>query len=191
MRPGIAIIALWVLWAVSWLLAAGWVAKTQKQETWRAQLGYRSLLVLGAFILGIPAHGYSGALRLWQVDRPEAWLCVVLIAVGIAFAWWARIGMGRLWSGRITRKAGHVVLDSGAFALVRHPIYAGLLLAVYATAAAKGTLWGVAGALLVTIGIAMKARREERWLTAELGEPYSAYRRRVPMLFPLRVRKHH
>jgi protein-S-isoprenylcysteine O-methyltransferase Ste14 len=189
MRPGLAIIGLWVLWAASWLLAAGWSAQTQTQETLRAQLGYRTLLVLGAFVLGIPAHGYSGALRLWQIHRGGAWLCVGAIALGIAFAWWARIGMGRLWSGRITRKAGHVVLDSGAFAIVRHPIYAGLLLAVYATAAAKGTIWGLLGAVLITTGLVVKARREERWLIAELGEPYSAYRRRVPMLLPLRLRR--
>jgi protein-S-isoprenylcysteine O-methyltransferase Ste14 len=187
MRPGLAIIGLWIAWAASWVLAAGWSAQTQKQEALRAQIGYRSFMVLGAFVLGIPAHGYAGALRLWQVDRAVAWLCVGLIASGIAFAWWARIGMGRLWSGRITRKAGHVVLDSGAFALVRHPIYSGILLAVYATAAAKGTLWGIAGAVLVTIGIVMKARQEERWLTTELGEAYAAYRRRVPMLLPTRL----
>jgi protein-S-isoprenylcysteine O-methyltransferase Ste14 len=184
MRPGLAIIALWVLWALSWLLAAGWAGETQKQESLRAQLGYRVLLVLGAFVLGIPAHGYSGSLRLWQVDRAEAWLCVGVIAAGIAFAWWARIGMGRLWSGRITRKADHVVLDRGAFAIVRHPIYLGMLLAVYATAVAKGTVWGLGGALLVTLGILTKARLEERWLTTELGAAYGAYRRRVPMLFP-------
>ncbi len=188
MRPGLAIIGLWLAWAVSWLLAAGWAAQTHKAQTLRAQLGYRSLLVLGALVLGIPAHGYSGSLRLWQVNATQAWLCVGLLAAGIAFAWWARIGMGRLWSGRITRKAGHVVLDSGAFAIVRHPIYLGILVAVYATALAKGTLWGVAGALMVTVGLLLKARLEERWLTDEFGAAYAAYRHRVPMLLPLRWR---
>ena len=57
MRPGLAIIVLWVLWAVSWLLAAGWAAETLKQESLRAQLGYRSLLVLGALVLGLLAAG--------------------------------------------------------------------------------------------------------------------------------------
>ena len=77
------------------------------------------------------------------------------------------------------------MLESGAFAIVRHPIYFGILLAVYATMVAKGTVWGIAGALLVTVGIIMKARLEERWLGAQLGEAYTAYRRRVPMLLPL------
>ena len=72
---------------------------------------------------------------------------------------------------------------------VRHPIYFGLLLAVYATAAAKGTLWGVAGAVLPSIGLLMKARLEERWLTVELGDAYAGYCRRVPMMFPF-ARRH-
>jgi protein-S-isoprenylcysteine O-methyltransferase Ste14 len=76
-------------------------------------------------------------------------------------------------------------VDSGPYALVRHPIYTGLLLALLATAAAKGTIFGVAGFLILLIGFWSKARLEERWLTAELGEDaYGSYRRRVPMLVP-------
>jgi len=40
---------------------------------------------------------------------------------------------------------------------VRHPIHTGLLPAVYATGAAKGTIPGLLGALLVTLGLWMKA----------------------------------
>lgn len=58
-------------------------------------------------------------------------------------------------------------------------------MAVYSTAVAKGTVPGVVGAIVVTIGVWMKARLEEAWLGTELGaEAYSAYRRRVPMLVP-------
>jgi protein-S-isoprenylcysteine O-methyltransferase Ste14 len=57
---------------------------------------------------------------------------------------------------------------------VRHPIYTGLIVALAATAAA-----------LLAIGFWLKARAEERFLSAELGaEAYGAYRRRVPMLIP-------
>jgi protein-S-isoprenylcysteine O-methyltransferase Ste14 len=90
-----------------------------------------------------------------------------------------------MWSARITRKTDHKVVDSGPYALVRHPIYTGLLLALLATAAAKGTMLGVAGFLILLIGIWVKARLEERWLTEELGaDAYGNYRRRVPMLVP-------
>jgi protein-S-isoprenylcysteine O-methyltransferase Ste14 len=68
---------------------------------------------------------------------------------------------------------------------VRHPIYFGLLLSLLATAAAKGTVLGLAGFALLLIGIVIKARQEERWLIQELGaDLYADYRRRVPMLLP-------
>ena len=113
-----------------------------------------------------------------------AWTCVALIAVGLAFSWWARLHLGRLWSGTVTAKAAHRVVDSGLYGTARPPIYTGLLLAILATMAAKGTLWGIAGAVLLTVGIYMKARLEERFLRNELGPAYDDYARRVPMLVP-------
>ena len=169
------------------MLAAGWAAETQKTVPTRSQLPSHALLVLGAFLLGVPAHDYSGPLRLWNVSRHEAWLCAGTLGLGIALAWWARVTLGRFWSGRITRKADHRVIDTGPYAFVRHPIYTGLLFGVCATALAKGTVWGMSGALAVTLGLVLKARLEEQWLIQELGEPYRAYRSRVPMLLPWRV----
>ena len=90
-----------------------------------------------------------------------------------------------LWSGQVTKKADHRVVDTGPYAIVRHPIYTGILLAVYATAALKGTVLGLAGAAVITIGLWMKARLEEYFLREELGTNYDAYRKRVPMLLPL------
>jgi hypothetical protein len=98
------------------------------------------MLAAGAALLFIPAHGYSGRLRLWLPPLPLAWTCVVLVAAGIAIAWWARLYLGRLWSGTVTAKANHRVVDTGPYALVRHPIYSGLLLSIYATMIAKGTI---------------------------------------------------
>ena len=51
--------------------------------------------------------------------------------------------------------------------------------------AAKGTVFGIAGAAIIALGLWMKARLEESWLRQELGaDTYDAYRRRVPMLVP-------
>lgn len=56
---------------------------------------------------------------------------------------------------------------------------------VYATAAAKGTMSGLLGALIITLGVWMKARLEESWLRKELDTgAYDEYRRKVPMLVP-------
>ncbi len=185
MRVGPTIVALWLGFSVSWLLAARWSSAVDKRVGVRDELLYRIILIVGGLVLAVPAHGYFGPLRLWFVTRIEAWACTALIACGFAFSWWARVYLGALWSGSITKKADHHVVDTGPYALVRHPIYTGILLAIYATAAVKGTLLGLLGAVIVTGGIWMKARLEERWLARALGAgAYEAYRRRVPMLIP-------
>ena len=93
--------------------------------------------------------------------------------------------MRALWSGRITRKSDHHLLDTGPFSIVRHPIYTGILLAVLATMLVKGTVPGVAGAIVITLGLWLKARMEEKWLGQELGlNVYGDYTRRVSMLVP-------
>ncbi len=185
MHPGIAIVVLWGAWVLSWIAAAAWSNNTEKGVGLADALRYRIPQLAGAALLLVPAHGYRGPLRLWQVNWTGAWVCVALVALGLGFCWWARIHLGRLWSGAVTRKADHRVVDSGPYAIVRHPIYTGILLAIFATAAIKGTAYGVAGALLSLLGLWLKARLEERWLSRELGAgAYEAYRRRVPMLLP-------
>lgn len=185
MYPHQVIPLLWLGWVLSWLAAALWSNRTEKRAGVGGEIVYRVPMLAGTVLVFVPAHGYQGPLRLWNIGWTGAWICVGLIAAGIAFAWWARIHLGRLWSGRITRKADHHVVDTGPYALVRHPIYTGLLLSLAATAAAKGVAWGLAGFLLVLWGLWLKARQEEQWLRDELGaDLYDAYRRRVPMLLP-------
>jgi protein-S-isoprenylcysteine O-methyltransferase Ste14 len=185
MHPAVVIVALWVCFALSWVAAIGWSRKTQKSIGLGSEATYRIVLIVGAIVFFIPAHGYYGPLRFWIVTRDQAWICIGLIFLGFAFSWWARVALGTLWSGRITTKTDHRVIDTGPYAVVRHPIYTGILLAILATAAAKGTIFGIVGAILIFIGLWMKARLEERWLREELGaDAYDVYRRRVPMLIP-------
>lgn len=185
MRPGLVILALWFLWAVSWTLAALWSSRTEARPDIGSQVRYRIPMVIGVVLMLVPAHRYEGPLRLWHVGWTGAWICVGLEALGILFAGWARIHLGTPWSGNVTRKADHRVVDSGPYGIVRHPIYTGLLLALAATTAAKGTIPAVVGLAALLLGIWMKAKLEERWLSQELGgNAYGDYRRRVPMLLP-------
>jgi protein-S-isoprenylcysteine O-methyltransferase Ste14 len=101
------------------------------------------------------------------------------------FTWWARIHLGRFWSNEITRKEGHRVIDTGPYSLVRHPIYTGLIGGILATGLAVGTVTAILGAALISFGLSVKAREEEKFLTSELDpSAYESYRRRVPMLVP-------
>ena len=179
------IIGEWSVFAASWLMAAAWSRPVRQSLGVKRELTYRAILLVGALFLGIPAHGYQGPLRLWRTNAIQAWVYVVLIAAGFAFCWWARVQLGDLWSGQITAKDNHTLIDTGPYTIVRHPIYTGILFAVYATEAAKGTIPGAIGLMLITAGVWMKASLEERWLSSQLqDEAYQRYRQRVPMLIP-------
>jgi protein-S-isoprenylcysteine O-methyltransferase Ste14 len=185
MRPSEAFAVIWIAWAISWVAAAFWSSRTVKRDaTWQTWL-YRAATLAGALLLLHSTRQMLSETRLWHVGYDGAYALAALTLLGLLFTWWARIHLGRLWSGTITRKEDHRVVDTGPYALVRHPIYTGLIFAFLATAAAQATISGLAAAVLIAAALWLKARTEERFLMTELGpDAYGAYRRRVPMLVP-------
>ena len=186
MAPHIATVIAWVAWILSWIIAAMWADRAERRPARGEEWLYRIVTFVAALLLFFSrARRFGAPDRLWTVGPALDWALFALVLVGFAFAWWARIYLGRLWSSSVTRKAGHRVVDAGPYAIVRHPIYTGLLLSLAATAAENGTVRAVAGFLIFIAGFWIKARLEERFLSAELGPgAYEAYRRRVPMLLP-------
>ena len=184
--PEDAIAALWAAWVVSWLVAALWAARTQKRPPLGSEFLYRILTVIGfVLVFGV---GHNGAWTRhvdWEVPSGLGWLLVAATAAGFAFCWWARIHLGRLWSGVVTRKEGHHVVDTGPYALVRHPIYTGIIFAALATAIERGTWLALLGVAVMSLGWYVKARLEEKFLRSELGAAaYDAYAQRTAMLVP-------
>lgn len=186
MAPPIATLIAWVAWVLSWIAAAFWADRPQRRPARGEEWLYRIVTLAGALLLFFGRQRRFGAPdELWSPGFAVDWALFALVLAGFAFTWWARIHLGRLWSSSVTRKAGHRVIDTGPYAIVRHPIYTGLLLSIAATAAEQGTIRAVAGFLAFIVGFWIKARLEERFLSAELGAgDYEAYRRRVPMLIP-------
>jgi protein-S-isoprenylcysteine O-methyltransferase Ste14 len=187
MTPEYTIYALWVGWLVSWTVAMFWSNRTEKRDAIGAELFFRVLFYSGLILLFAfpPGHHYFAQAQLWHFGDAMNWILTVLTAAGLLFTWWARIHLGRLWSDWVVKKAGHHVVDTGPYRLVRHPIYAGLIFAALATAIEKGTSFALLGVAIVTLAFYIKARREERFLRAELGEnAYDAYARKTAMLVP-------
>ena len=177
-------VALWVAWFISWLLAALWRERAAKQPPARSQIFYRVLVMAGVVFLFDRVFPPLDR-PLWHSLFPLEWLFVATSAFGFAFTWWARIHLGKLWSSNVGRKADHRIVDSGPYAIVRHPIYTGIIIASSATAALRATAGAWIGMALLTAGWYVKARLEERFLREQLGpDNYDAYARRVPMLIP-------
>ncbi len=187
MAPIYATYALWLAWLMSWTIAMLWSSRSEKRGGIGAELVFRGLLWVSVVLLfAFPSSpNHHEQVQLWSLGDVLNWILAAVTAGGLLFTWWARIHLGSLWSDWVVKKAGHRVVDTGPYSLVRHPIYLGLIVAAFASAIVKGTSFALLGAAIMTFAFCTKARREERFLRAELGENvYDAYARRTAMLVP-------
>ena len=185
MPPETAAIVLWIVWYVTWLAAVIFSGRTKVQMGGDVAGWPRMLAGIGVVLLFWPRGAQPPVRPLWAEPDGMKWGLLGLTAAGFAFCWWARVHLGRLWSGFVTLKEDHRIVDTGPYGLVRHPIYTGVIFAGFVTALIKATPVALAGATLIAIGFWLTGRIEEGFLRAQLGpETYDAYRRRVPMLIP-------
>ena len=185
---GVPFAILWMVWLAYWFLAALNVKRTQRREHFGSLLLNRVPLVIGAFLLAFerqPLHSLSA--RFLPLSQAFYWMGLFMLAAGLAFAVWARRYLGRNWSGVVTVKQDHELIRSGPYALVRHPIYTGLLLAILGTAVAIGEWRGLIAFVLITAGFVIKLRTEEAFMSETFGEQYARYRAEVPALIPFMV----
>lgn len=185
MSPSALLIGLWIAFVVSWIAAALWA----KQAVARVPNGAQLPLYGGGIIVGlapiIAARMFPGLrVRLWAENALLDWGMVAVSILAFAWCWWARIHLGSLWSVGINRREGHRIVDTGPYGVVRHPIYMGLILAMFAFALVRGR----PATLLITLSVAIfftfKARLEERFLRQEFGAAYDTYSQRVARLVP-------
>lgn len=133
---------LWLCWIAYWMIAAARTKANRRTETWLTGASYRIPLVLGVILLGFHRHNWSLTnLFLWPRSAVTLIIGLFLLTAGLAIAIWARYHLGAYWSGQITLKVDHHVIQSGPYAFVRHPIYSGLLLAFLGTVVSIGTLY--------------------------------------------------
>lgn len=175
----------WYLVLIVWGIAALKHKPDKASEPLASRLLYGVYFVVG-FALLFSNRLPLGVLRQRFVPRYDwiALLGVALTYAGVTTAIWARFILADNWSGRITVKVGHQLIRSGPYAYVRHPIYTGVLLSVAGTALLVGEWRGLLAIAMVAISFAMKAKREEDYMSAEFGDAYAQYRRHTGFLLP-------
>jgi protein-S-isoprenylcysteine O-methyltransferase Ste14 len=180
----IVIPALWIAWGACWIAAAPFAKPARWREAPGSRLLDRVPLLLCAILLAAP-HLLPGLLSARFVARSAAASLSgsVMVAAGLGFAAWARWHIGRNWSGTVSLKQGHTLVCSGPYRLVRHPIYAGLLLALCGTALAIGEWRGILAVALALLAILRRIGVEERRMR-QTFPAYEAYRRATPVLIP-------
>jgi len=175
----------WVAWFASWIAAAFWSKRAEARAQRSAEWVYSVLVYAGFALLVLPTLRANYGPRLWNPPEAVKWAVAALVPLGFGLAWWARIHLGRDWSWNVRRKEDHRLVDTGPYAVVRHPIYTGILLASVATAVLEAKWPSFAGLALLTLGLWLKASLEERFLSRELGAiAYGDYVARTGRLLP-------
>lgn len=177
--------AMWLSWVVYWWAASRDVKSTLRRESLPSRLSHIVPLAIAVLLFNLRSVpiAFLGERFVPFAEWPF-WLGSLLTAAGLLFTVWARLHLGRNWSGTITVKEEHELITSGPYTLVRHPIYTGLLLAFLGSALAIGDWQGVLAFALAAGALWRKLRVEERWMRQQFGDAYHAYSHRVAALIP-------
>lgn len=179
------IIAVWLVILAIWLIGA-LTAKPAARRYSRLLRFFELALVISAYFLMFDpatAIGFLGW-RFLPLSNAVPWIGLALTVAGISLAIWARLSIGRNWSGAVTVKVDHQLVRTGPYSVVRHPIYSGLLFALLGTAIALGQVRGLVALLLAAIAWRRKSLVEEQYMTEQFGAEYTAYQHDVKALLP-------
>ena len=175
----------WILIAIVWFVAAFWTKQSVHREGGLRRLRYVIPLLVGGYLL-VKGKRLPAPLNLRVIPQVDllAWIGVILCVTGLAFCIWARLTLGRNWSGVVTLKGDHELITTGPYTLVRHPIYTGFLAMFIATVMVLGHVAGVIALPLVFVSIWIKLGYEEGLMLKQFPNEYTAYQRRVKRLIP-------
>jgi protein-S-isoprenylcysteine O-methyltransferase Ste14 len=175
----------WIGFLLYWQLKAIGSKATTRLEPAASRI-LRSVVFLAAIALLCVPH--IPLPWLYRTILPEGlwtfWLGAAVTVGGLLFAVWARNHLGRNWSRSVTIKQDHQLIVTGPYALVRHPIYTGILTGFLGSVIALGQVRGIIALALVFLVVWYKLRMEEEWMKGQFGPAYESYARRVAALVP-------
>ena len=165
---------------VGWTLAECWIAARSAGAARSAPFSAAEVAIaVVTVVVAIAAMAMPSVLPSTVVRPPElafaagAALAVVGVAVRVA----AAATLGGHYTLSLGTQPGQAVCDAGLYRWVRHPGYAGTVVALCGLALALGSWAGVLAIGLLVPALALRIRSEERMLERSLGEPYARYRR--------------
>jgi protein-S-isoprenylcysteine O-methyltransferase Ste14 len=176
---------IWIGYLVYWQIAAIGTKTTQRIESIPSRVFRSVLLFAGVLLICWPRIPLPWLYRHFLPQSAWAFFLGAAITVaGLLFSIWARVILGTNWSRSVTIKQNHELITFGPYALVRHPIYTGLLTAFLGTAIALTQFRGLLAFVLIFLSLGYKLRLEEKWMRSQFGDTYLNYCRHTTALIP-------
>lgn len=146
-----------------------------------------AVLEVGTLLVWLAVRGR------WQFlpvqDGGVALAGAVLALTGALLAAWSKARLGRLFSPQLGVQAEHTLITTGPYAVVRHPMYLGIIDFMIGSAIFWNDIALLAAGLLFVVWFSAQRRIEERMFARHFGAEWDAYRERTPALFPIRFRR--
>jgi protein-S-isoprenylcysteine O-methyltransferase Ste14 len=175
----------WIVFVLYWQIKAADTKATQRLEPAASRILRVLIFLIAISLLSIPRVPLAWLyVQLWPSGYWPFWLGAALTVAGLLFAVWAREHLGRNWSRSVTIKQGHELITTGPYAVVRHPIYTGILTGFLGMAIAISQVRGFIVFVLIFFVFWLKLRMEEKWMRSQFGETYATYARQTAALVP-------
>ena len=182
LAPYVLILVCWLVLIFYWLVSSFNTKRYASRNlwTWRPRL---LILVIILFALHVPvvdntlAREVSFVSPLWM-----RWLGVVVCALGVALAIWARVYLGRNWGMPMSLKQDAELVTTGPYEYIRNPIYTGFLLAMLG--ATLATFWWVVALVVMGGYFIWSSLTEEKIMLKAFPQQYPPYKARTWRLIP-------
>ena len=175
-----ALVLLWVLWALPFIIRRTPGNGTRRAKTARISILGMALQTVSYPLVWSTRYFWRHELETWRVLAAGA-----LGALALLLIWSALPALGNEWRLQAGVYEDHRLIQSGAYGVVRHPIYASMIALLLATGFLLAPLTVCATALALMIaGTEIRIHAEERLLMERFGQQFAAYRARVPAYLP-------
>jgi protein-S-isoprenylcysteine O-methyltransferase Ste14 len=178
--------ALFVCTAAAWIVIESRQALRRRAEATSTDRGslvvVRLCIAAGAVLAAVALQVTATA---FPTNAVAFGLSLVVVWAGIGLRWWSFRTLGRYFTVRVMTSPGQPVVTTGPYRVLRHPSYAGLLVALGGVGLGYGNWLSLAALLALTLGgLLYRIRVEEAALSATLGAAYTAYAARRKRLIP-------
>jgi len=188
MNRTLIIIYLWDAFWIYWILAAIYTRLKVKKETNGQKFMQRSIhltFVVIAFIMTF--FQFKNVFLYNEIlphNPPIEYIGMMILILSLLFAIWARITLGKNWSGAIQKVEGQRLIHSGPYRYIRNPIYTGIVFGFFGTFVSFGTLGSLLGFCIILIAYIAKINKEQKFLIIEFEEEYRVYIKESWALIP-------
>jgi len=171
---------LWAAFYIYWLVSAKSAKRNVRSN--RTHAAYRILFIV--IVLALFSQRREFRQFVIAIPIPPLSVCgLIICAIGLSLAVWARKYLGRNWGMPMSVKEDPELVTTGPYRYVRHPIYSGMLLAMLGSALASGVLWLIVFVFFGTYFV-ISARAEERLMLRQFPEEYPEYRAKTKAIVP-------